>query len=262
MFFVAIPSYARWTRIVHSSLRTCITWGIPQHDIYVFVIEEQRQEYQNSLHMHGFADVHLICGPLGLHHMRNFITRFFDEDTPILHMDDDIDELLVMHEDPSFDVKSAKRYPLRPACPSDMYSWIERAFMFTKKQGASLFGIYPVRNGYFMKDLPEITTNLRFCVGAFWGMWNRKDIVITVEEKEDFDRTLQAYALNGCVVRYNRYCPKTQYYKTAGGMQSRDIDRKKESEKSCAYLCERWPMWCRIYRSKKNGMCEVRLSHT
>lgn len=260
MFFVAIPSYSRHHQIIKSSLALCSSWGIKHNHIFVFVVNEQYHLYSKTLQTHNYHNVNIICGPLGLNHMRNFILNFFTDDLPVLHMDDDIDDLCIMKENTEFPINNSKRYPLQSLDCSFAIQFINDAFLYTKNIGASLFGIYPVRNGFFMKDLPEITTDLRFCVGAFWGLWNRKDIQIHLEEKEDFERTLLAFEKDNKVVRFNRVCPKTKYYKTSGGMQDRNIDRKQLSVQACEYLCTRWPKLCRIYKSKKNGMCEVRLS--
>lgn len=260
LFKVAIPSYCRTQTLLKCTLPLCISWGISQEQIYIFVVEEQECSYKEAVHS-VYPHVKIVTGPLGLHHMRNFITKYFDEDTPILHMDDDIHDLMLMHEDTSIEnKKSCRRYPLYPITQTypDMRKWIVSAFEHTQTVGASLFGIYPVKNGYFMKDLPAITYDLRFCVGAFWGIWNRRSIEIHIEEKEDFERTLRAYCMDGTVVRFNRICPVTTYYRTKGGMQSRNMNRKDTNRISCDFLVQQFPQFCQLYHGKKSGV-EVRL---
>ena len=63
---------------------------------------------------------------------------------------------------------------------------MEKKVIYCLKNNIGLFGIYPIKNGYFMKDLPEKTIDLRFCVGTFWGCINNHNIQINIEEKEDF----------------------------------------------------------------------------
>lgn len=260
-FVIAIPSYCRTQVLLKCTLPLCCTtWGIPQSRIFLFVVEDQECSYKQEVHSR-FPDVQIVCGPVGLHHMRNFIHQYFDEDIAVLHMDDDIGDLMLMHEDTSVDnKKSCQRYPLQSISHTykDMGTWISSAFEHTKSVGASLFGVYPVKNGYFMKDLPAITYDLRFCVGAFWGMWNRKDMQIHIEEKEDFERTIQAFCLDGVVVRFNRICPVTNYYKTKGGMQSRFMNRLETNRISCEFLVKKFPNLCTLYHGKKSRM-EVRL---
>lgn len=260
-FHVAIPSYSRSQTLMKCTLPLCCTtWGIPQEQVYIFVVEDQECSYKEAIHS-VFPDVHIVCGPLGLQHMRNFITRFFPEDAPVLHIDDDVHDLMLMHEDTTVEnKKSCQRYPLTSIQQTypDMSQWISSAFEHTKSVGASLFGVYPVKNGFFMKDLPAITYDLRFCVGALWGMWNRHNLEIHIEEKEDFDRTIQAFHADGVVVRFNRICPVTTYYKTKGGMQSRNVDRQETNRESCMYLVQRYPQYCQLYHGKKSRV-EVRL---
>jgi hypothetical protein len=175
-------------------------------------------------------------------------------------MDDDIRSVVYMEEDMTIkDTKSSKRYPLRSLEGDAFLSWVEGAFATLMISDTRLFGVYPVRNGFFMKDLPYMTTDLRFCVGALWACINDPSIQITVEEKEDFERTLLYYEKYGSVLRYNHIAPCTSYYKTQGGMQSRGIDRCESSKDSCKYLVERFPRNCKIHRTKASGIMEVRL---
>jgi len=266
-FFIVIPSYKRSNIIVKKTLHLCcIKYNIPQEQIYIFVLEEDFNDYKHILDKFNYQNINLISAindtAPGLHNMRNFITNYFDEDVPLLHIDDDIDDLYKLHEDISIENKNkSAHWQLISLNSNEFIDFINNSFSNLKKHGLSLFGIYPVKNGFFMKDLPERTYDLRFCVGAFWGCFNKKDIQITLEEKEDFERTILFYILSGGVLRNNHITLKTKYYSTKGGMQSRNIDRVLESQKSCAILCEKYPNFCRLYSSKKNGMCEVRLKN-
>lgn len=229
--------------------------------VYVFCVPEDEATYRTTIAAHSeYQGVHVHTGPLGLHHMRNFIATFFERDAAVLQMDDDIRDIMVMCEDESVvDVNKSSRYKLTSLSCDDALPWISSAFETARGRGARLWGVYPVRNGFFMKDLAPITYDLRFCVGAFWGCWNDPELQLHLEEKEDFERTIRAYEKDQCVVRFNRICVATTYYHTPGGLQARNIDRVKESESSCEWLIEQWPQYCRMYRGKKNGMCEVRL---
>jgi len=257
-FVVAIPSFRRPHLLMSKTFALCLRWNIPLHRIHVFVVEDELAAYSSILS--PYPAVRIVTGPLGLHHMRNFIADFFPEGTPILQMDDDIGEMYQMKVDESIqDVKCSRRYPLHPIDPSEMCDWIELAFATARECGSSLFGVYPVKNGYFMKDLPETTRDLRFCVGVFWGIWNRRDLKLQIQEKEDVERTLWCFERDHCVVRFNHVVPSTTYYRTLGGMQSLGTDRKLEGQASCKYLMQRWPQWCRLRTTKKSGHWEVRL---
>lgn len=264
MFVVAIPSYRRPDILGTRTLKLLMSWKVPMDQVYIFCVAEEEHAYlemRAATFPEEVAKPHVVTGPLGLHHMRNHIQAYFAAGVPVLHMDDDIKDLFIMIEDPSvLDLQKSTRYKLHSLEPSAAFTWVTECFELARKHGARLWGIYPVRNGFFMKDLPEVTTDLRFCVGTFWGIWNDPTFeTLHVEEKEDFERTLLVYEHDQCVLRFNRVCAATHYYSTPGGMQARGSDRVEESRKSCAYLLQRWPQYCRLYKGKKNRMHEVRL---
>ena len=261
-FVIAIPSYNRHTLLATktlSYLKGKLDWSI----IYVFIVDDPTEitNYNSILASTEteYAGINIVRGPLGLHNMRNFITNYFDEGTHILNMDDDIENIMSLYVDETvYDVKKAARYKL--VNMESFLEWIIRAFDVLVDQGIFMFGIYPVKNGFFMKDLPEITYDLRFCVGTLWGCINRKSIPrLTLEEKEDFERTLLYWKIDRGIMRFNHITIVTKYYKTPGGMQSRSTDRTEAARKACIYLCYTFPNECKLYLGKKSGIPEVRL---
>lgn len=262
-FIIAIPSYKRSDILINNTFKLCLKWNIKLSNIYIFVVEDDYNDYKRVLS--EYEEVKIIIGPVGLHNMRNFITKYFPVNTPILHIDDDIKDLVKLKIDYSVDdIKSSKRYKLESFDTStisynSISEWISYAFEYTKNHSATMFGIYPVKNGFFMKDSPEITTSLKFCVGVFWGIWNDYNILINIEEKEDFERTLICYDKDKKIIRFNWIAPVTTYYKTQGGMQYHNKDRKHESKISCDYLLNNWGHYCKLYTSKKSGIYEIRL---
>ncbi len=255
---IAIPSYQRPKTLQTHTLAFCERMGIHPQQIHVFL-------HSQDPHLHDYdylqkLGVHVIHGPLGLHHMRNFITHHFPKGTLLLHMDDDIQGLYEMRVDLTIeDTKKHQRYPLFELTRQEFHHFLQKSFTLLHSNNAQLFGVYPVRNGYFMKGLPECSYNLRFCVGSFWGCINDHEIVLHIEEKEDVERTLLSFAKYNKVLRWNFLSPKTRYYHTSGGMQARNIDRTQASYTSSMYLLHRFPQFCSVYTGKKNGHTEVRL---
>lgn len=257
---VIIPSYSRSTYIITHTLQLCKKYSVPQEIIYIFVATNQREEYENTLKENEFQNVQIITGPVGLKNMRNFITDYFDEGTPMLCMDDDISELYMLEEDESVsNINTAARWKLRSLRADDFYTFTTYAYNEMRKHKRDLFGIYPVKNGFFMKDLPAITYNARFCVGAFWGIINCK-IKLTLEEKEDMERSILFTIKDNGVLRLNNITLATKYYKMVGGMQAHltHEDRVKNSIESAHALVAKYPNICKLYNGKKNGICEVR----
>ena len=261
MVVFVIPSLSRVKTLATKSLNLLVDrYNVPCSSIFIFVIREEFEAYTSLYAL--YPKIRIVVGPLGLHNMRNHIRLYFPVSTQMVCLDDDIDDLCIMRVDESIiDKTKASRYPLVSMSSTEFGAFINDAFETLRATNLRLFGIYPVRNGYFMKGLPYKSIDLRFCVGAFWGCINdhSTDLVIHIEEKEDFERTLLYYKKDRGVLRFNTICPKTKYYKEAGGMQSTSIDRTESSKVSCAYLIDRFPEYCKLYTSKKSGIYEVRL---
>ncbi len=259
MCIYIIPSYQRANTLATKTLAMLHRYGITPPEIHIFVADVPSERVAYA----AFAErYNLHYGPVGLHHMRNFITSSFPDGTPIVCLDDDIDDLVFMQEDESVtDRKSAKRYPLH-AYPAHWFrTWMQDTFAFMKStDGPRLFGIYPVKNGYFMKSLPEVSHDLRFCVGVFWGCIVDSRIQLTCEEKEDVERTLLYYKFYGpgSILRFNHIAPVTKYYKTQGGMQARHTNRLEAAKASALQLVATYPELCTLYTSKKSGVYEVK----
>jgi hypothetical protein len=261
---LVIPSYNRDKYLLNHTFAMCKEFGISEEHIYIFVATNQQKLYEET-----FKDfnIKIISGPVGLKNMRNYITHFFEEGVPLLCMDDDIDALYLLDEDESVsDKNKASHWKLKKLSSLDFYNFTMDAYTTMRENARNLFGIYPVKNGFFMKDLPDKTLNPRFCVGTFWGIINshKKHYKITFEEKEDMERSIQMSVYDGGVLRYNHITLKTRYYKTAGGMQTHISyeDRIKNSFESSKKLYEKFANICSLVTSKKNGMCEIRFKKT
>jgi len=263
-FKVIIPSYSRASIICEKTLRVLANATVPQENIYVFVLQSQECSYKTQIKNYNFDKINLISVNIdpGLDKMRNYITLYFPEGEYLLHMDDDIDDILKLSIDTNIvDSKKAGRYKLISKI-SEFIEIYNDAFNIIKNNNTALFGIYPVANGYFMKDLPEYTFDLRFCVGALWGSINDHSIIIDIEEKEDVQRSIMYFMKYKKILRINNITIKTKYYKTKGGMQDRcidDINRIESSKKSCTFLLEKYPEYTKLYTSKKSGIYEIKL---
>lgn len=255
-----IPSLSRQNLIVNKTLKLLVNeYNIDENSIYIFVIQEEFDEYTKTIKS-LYPNINIIIGPLGLNNMRNFIHSYFPENTELVCIDDDIKDLKFLKINNEIkDIKSSKRYELQSFNRENFMKFLEDAFNNLYKNNATLFGIYPVKNGYFMKDLPEITYDLKFIVGAFWGCINKSYLNVFLEEKEDVERTLLAYTFDKCVIRYNHITLDTNYYKEKGGMQTRNEDRIETSKESCKYLLSSFPLYTSLYTSKKSGIYEIRL---
>ena len=141
----------------------------------------------------------------------------------------------------------------------DLDTFIKKAFNKCKTNGIFLWGVYPLANAYFMTD--TTTTDLRFIVGPMFGMINRHrpDLQLTLDEKENSERTLQHWVIDKKVLRFNNVGIETKYYKNKGGMQNDGKDRKAEALKSVIYLHNKYPSITKIHLGKKSGVPEIKL---
>jgi hypothetical protein len=242
---IAIPSYRRATTLRDKTLQTLKEHKIPRGRIHVFVAnKEEHDSYKATLDPTTYGHMH-IAEP-GMAAVRNYITRFFPVGKAIFNIDDDIRGFIEYSE-------GAKRNerPLR-----DLAGLITDGFREARKTGYRLFGFYPVANGYFMK--PGHTTDLRYIIGAVWGIINPgKILTVTIDDKEDYLRSVIMYLLDGGVLRYNNVAPVSAYYKEPGGMQeTRTMERIRTSANAMVHA---FPDLVTINLTKKSGMPEVRL---
>jgi hypothetical protein len=143
--------------------------------------------------------------------------------------------------------------------PSSLHNLFISTFKYCVLNKIYLWGIYPVENAWFMSSYP--TTDLRFIVGPCFGIINRRlgNLKLTLDEKENVERTLQYWSNDGIVLRLNNITLRTQYYKVPGGMQTEGKSRKTEALKSAEILHSRYPNITKIYLGKKSGHPELKL---
>lgn len=244
-WIIAIPSYRRADTLRDKTLTVLQHYKIPRNRIHVFVAnKEEEATYKKSLEPKTYGHIH-IAEP-GMAAVRNYITSYFPVGQQIFNMDDDIRGFIEFAE-------GAKRNE-RPL--KDLASAITAGFREAHKTGFRLFGFYPVANGYFMKD--GHTTDLKYIIGSVWGIINPGRILtVTIDDKEDYLRSIIMYLLDGGVIRYNNIAPQSAYYKEPGGMQeTRTLQRITNSARA---MTEAFPDLTTINLTKKSGMPEIRL---
>ena len=244
---IAIPSYNRVETLKEKTLAVLSQYKIPKSKIYVFVADKEQEELYKPL---KDRVGHIVVGVKGLAEVRNFIFDYFPKGKRLVFMDDDVRSLI------EFD-GSAKRHeqPLR-----SLTTVINKGFSECSKAGARLWGVYPVPNGFFMKD--TVTTDLRFIIGSFWGCLNPgSELKLKFgSEKEDYQRTLQFWEADGVVVRLNFVAPKTAYYKEPGGMQDDGMAARVAKQKAAvAAMMKEWPQYIKMNPRRKSGYPEILL---
>jgi len=247
---IIIPSYHREETIQKKTLATLDSYKIPHDKIWIVVADkEQKDKYEMA--MPNWDSNHILVGVPGLAQVRNYILdNIAKKGEKIVMMDDDITGFVERTDD-------GKIRRLQ-----SLTAVIEKGFKEAEKEGAILWGVYPVPNGFFMK--PTVTKDLKFIIGSFWGIINPtatkdpKGIELPMSEKEDYIRTLMAWDRDHKVIRINYVSPKTAYYKEPGGMQT-DPKRIEKQHTAVDYMMKKWPNLVMLNPRRKSDYPEVLL---
>lgn len=244
-FEIAIPSYKRALILNSQTLATLNKCGIPKDRINIFVVEDELNEYNTKLNPDYYNKI--IVGMKGLIQQRKFIENYYPEGTNIVSFDDDIKEIDL----------SLTNYP-------NVVSFIEDAFKKCKEHNAYIWGVYPVHNPFFRQSKEDLTTELKFIIGTWYGFINRPKLIDlnTTDNnimKEDVERSIKYFLNDGIVLRFNKVGFKTKCYGNDGGGLGTFKDRLAPSKENAEKLVEKYPDICSL-KERKNGMAEVVLS--
>ena len=240
-YVIAIPSYKREDTLREKTLKMLHKNGIPQEKIYIFTAnEEETKKYIATIG----GKYNFVTGILTLCKQRRFIQEYFEEGQFIMHFDDDVSALEIKSE------KGLEEYTM-------LEELMSKGVAIMKKNNTKIFSIYPVRNAFFMKE--NVSTDLKLMVGTAYGIINDKspDLIIQLDEKEDYERTALYYKKFGKVIRLNNITLNTTFYKGKGGMvESRTIEKQQEA---VSELLDRFPGYFAINNNRKSGYPEIRV---
>ncbi len=242
-YVIAIPTYNRVEEVTNKSLNTLREAGISKNKIYLFVANQQQFKlYEDNVPSHLYGKI--IIGKKGITNQRIFISTYFQEGQYVISMDDDVEQFEIL--------KGDKLVKL-----TDINGFFIDAYKLMKKEHLFIWGIYPVRNPFFMYK--EITTDLRFIIGVTFGFIVRHNkqlkMSIKSETKEDYEQTILYYLMDGGVIRFNNITVKTKF-NAPGGLGT---DRFERNLNAAEYLCKKYPNIV-TRNDRKNGTPEVKLS--
>tara|TARA_R110002096_G_scaffold390091_2_gene584519 strand:- start:3556 stop:4296 length:741 start_codon:yes stop_codon:yes gene_type:complete len=240
---IAIPSYKRADTVVEKTLSYLLNdCKVSQDCITVFVAnQDEYAEYKEKLP----EGIKIVVGKETLRGQRNFMDFYYEVEDKVLFFDDDVEGLY-------------KKNGSNSALFTDLKALYKIGFNECLKHKTALFGICAVNNGFYMSN--KISTNLKYIVGCFYGQIITRDkhLSVTLEDKEDFERTVLYFHKYKKVVRLNMLAPKTNYYDEEGGMQvTRTEDRVTVSALN---LIKRYPQYCSLNTKKKSKHTELKLN--
>ena len=244
---IAIPSYKRSNTLKEKTVGLLEKYNIPSENVTIFVAnEEEKIAYTESLKDSPYKNI--VVGVVGMGAIRNFIRDYYDEGDFIVNLDDDLSSF-------------KKKNPENEKKMIDVDNPVTEIFLpmyeLMMENENRLCGVYAASNAFFMNYKPKV--GLYYCVGACWGNINSHDesLYVQLDDKEDFERTLQHYVKDGSVCRLDNITVISKYYTEDGGMQvERTIER---IDKSADILVKRYPDLCSKYIRETTGHAELRL---
>jgi len=237
--YIAIPTYNRSDVLERKTLTTLLKGGINPKQIYIFVAnQKEKKKYEDVIDREKYGE--MIIGKLGITNQRKYIKNYFKEGDKVVSIDDDIEGIFKLSGDKLIEIKANP--------------FFISAFKRIEKEGLFMWGIYPVRNPFFMKQ--SVSTGLSFIIGALHGYIVRHDKKLEphVKVKEDYEQSILYYLKDGGVVRYNNITIKTKFL-AEGGVGP---ERFEQNKIAAEYLQKKYPDIVSIFH-RKNGMTEIRL---
>lgn len=247
-YIVCIPSYKRSKVCNDKTLTTLKNHNIPKNKIYVFVANKtEEKQYLQDLDKNLYDK--LIVGKKGLVQQREFIMNWCKDGERIVFFDDDIAKI---------DLSMSNTFKSH-----SLDFFFKTAFNECVKNNAFIWGVYPVFNPFFREARPDLSLDLRYIVGAFYGIINRPKlnaIKLTITkkngQKEDVERTLKYFQHDQVVLRFDKIGFETKYYGKEGGLGTFEA-RLKPMEEATKKLIEKYPNYGSIMK-KKTGMTEFK----
>jgi hypothetical protein len=272
-YVVAVPTYHRSETIGKKTLATLIRGKVPPEKIHLFVANEsEKSDYTKILQIeyphYPLKNIHV--GIKGITAQRRFISQFFPAQTPIVSLDDDVEQVyqLAGYRPFSAPANTQKRKTQRRISQTkenqravkivNLDTFFRRAFEYTLEHSLSIWGVYPVNNPFFMK--PKTTTDLRFLIGGLYGYINRPtapDLRVTVPIKEDFENTILHFKKDGGVVRFNGVSYKSKNY-SPGGLEKAEA-RLESNRRASEMLLRRYPQYVVEKPTRASGVMEIGL---
>ena len=245
-YAIAIPSYRRDNTITQETLPLLQRYKIDPKIVTIFVADgSEYLRYKTALANTPYTN--LVVGEVGMGAIRDFITGYYPEGTRPVSLDDDLQEIL-------------RRVDAKMCCKvrSLEREVIEPGFRACQSYNARLWGIYAAANPHFMKH--RVSVGLYYIIGSLYGCINRQapEYRVTLDDKEDVERSLLYYLADGAVCRLDDITVKSRYYDEPGGMQvERTEQRIYESAK---HLAEKNPdLYALDNRLRRSGHAELRL---
>ena len=227
-YHFVIPSKGR-----SANVSTIGELGLDDHDVTIVVnTREEAKEYARNY----MCNI-LVSGVKGITPNRNWILDHFGEGKRIITLCDDVKGLFRLNGKTVYKLDS-----------HHFYQMCEKGFEDCEKFGTMLWGVYPIKNHFFMSE--SLSPN-NFIIGTFSGIIIndiRMDNQLIL--KEDYDFTIKHILKYKKVLRYNYYAIEASHYKNKGGCV--DYRNVRSERLSIDRLLELYPNYVRENPKRPN----------
>lgn len=255
-FKIVVPTYNRVSGCYKKTLSFLKDNKIPNEIIHLVVHnEEQKQMYLEGISSDYYGTIIVTNLDAGLAGQRNFIVDYFDEDTKIVSLDDDVTGVYEIGYNKAIPLAvGSDRVPLSKLHVTDsLIEIIKKGFELCEQNGYTLWGLYPVTNLFYMNKQLEYTKDLRFIVGAFMGFINKKRKADeSLKIRQDYDLSVQAYLQDGGLIRFNRISVKYGIYCKNGGVGQSQKDRQEQLKLETEILLNKYPELVKKNKRREN----------
>ena len=172
--------------------------------------------------------------------------RLKDIQSKIIELDDDVEDIL------DFEL-SNKGEPVE-----NLYELFKQSFKLFEKMDGGLWGFNANCNVFYVSDFKD-KWGLYSIINSCLGYVNKKNVILTVPEKEDFERVLYFYKHKLPIVKRCRYGIKTKYWTNKGGIHDRyDKEKRTEIQNISADMILNNHSDCCYGRKRNNGIIDIR----
>tara|TARA_R110000751_G_scaffold87744_4_gene173804 strand:- start:1133 stop:1909 length:777 start_codon:yes stop_codon:yes gene_type:complete len=241
-YHIAIPSYKRSETIKNKTLKLLSEHNIDKNKITIFVADTDEEKiYKQSLG----NEYKIVVGVPTIGNQRNFIERYYKENSWVVMFDDDLDGVFVKNENDLDPINNIE---------NDL---IIKGFNECIKNNSYVFGVYAAANAYFM--LNRIYKKLCYIPGGVFGVIIQHDDFLQrkTNHGEDYEYSIRQYIKNKILVRFDYITIKSKFFKEQGGLQT--IRTKQYIYDSIKWIQDEFPEYCKMYIRKTSGNAELRL---
>lgn len=243
---ITIKTHNRVDVLRQKTLKVLLEGGINPAKIWLVVGGEDQFELYKPLALEYPGITIRTMPKAGIQYAVEEVRTMFAPGVRVIHMDDDVEAIE--------ENVGGKLQPVK-----DLNAVFQEGFWFMEQNNTELWGLYPVRNAFFMKA--ENTSDLKFIWAGFYGFVSNPDpdLKTSCKMKDDFERSILYFKKFGAVARLNRFCCKTKFWTTSGGTAGQDRERLHLAD--AEYLANAYPQYATLRKKKGFGGVDVSLRH-